>query len=363
MIIFHVVFVFLIIRFTVSLFNFLSNPKLPASPVKHADLVSILIPARNEEHRIGTLLSSINNQSYQNLEVLILDDQSTDSTFELCESYAVKDHRINVFKGKVLPEGWLGKNYACHQLAQKAKGRYLIFIDADTEINDGLIDNALQRMKRGKLALLSLFADQTMKTIGEKLVVPLMHFILLNLLPLRLVRMSKNPAFAAGSGQYMMFDAPLYHQLLWHAQVKDKVVEDIEIVKLIKYYRYPVESLLANGYISCRMYTGFQDAVNGFSKNILSGFNKNIAALFCYLLLVMIGPLFIFFYLNISLLMIAITLIILSRVMISLLSGQNVLWNLILHPLQMLSLIIVSVVSVHKYLTRSVIWKGRTIKQ
>lgn len=363
MLVFYIIFFFLIIRFAVTLFNFISNPKLPSTSKKYTDLVSILIPARNEEGRIAALLQSISSQSYQNLEVLILDDQSSDTTFALCTEYALHDGRFKVFKGNTLPEGWLGKNHACHQLGKLAKGKYLLFIDADTQIKEGLINSVLHRMKAGKLALLSLFTNQIMESIGERMVVPLMHFVLLNLLPLRLVRISKNPAFAAASGQFMLFDSALYHHHSWHAQVKDKVLEDIELIKLIKHYRYNVEALLANGYISCRMYKGYEEGLNGFSKNLLAGFNKNIAGLICYLLLVMIGPLFIASYLSISLLMFAITLIVLTRIMISLLSGQHVLWNVVFHPFQMATLLLISILSVQKHLSKTITWKGRTIKQ
>ncbi|WP_245681389.1 glycosyltransferase [Arcticibacter eurypsychrophilus] len=325
--------------------------------------MSILIPARNEEGRIESLLQSISDQSYQNLEVLILDDQSTDATFNICTAYAQQDDRFKVFKGNKLPEGWLGKNYACHQLGKLAEGKYFLFIDADTQIKEGLINSVIHRMKAGKLALLSLFTNQIMGSIGERMVVPLMHFILLNLLPLRLVRISKNPAFAAASGQFMLFDSALYHHHSWHAQVKDKVLEDIELIKLIKTYRYNAEALLANGYISCRMYKSYEEGVNGFSKNLLAGFNKNIGGLICYLMLVMIGPLFIASYLPVSLFMFAMTLIILSRIMISLLSGQHVLWNVLLHPFQMATLLFIAILSVQKYLSKTITWKGRAIKQ
>ena len=361
MLIFYVVFFFLILRFTVTLFNFISNPKLTATSRTYDHLVSILIPARNEEERILTLLQSLKDQNYQNIEVIILDDDSTDNTFDVCRNFCRSDSRFTVIRGDELPDDWLGKNFACHQLALQAKGKYLLFLDADEIVKDGLINNALHRMKIGKLTLLSLFANQIMATAGERLVVPLMHFLLLNTLPLRLVRLSDKSAFSAASGQFMLFDANTYHKHLWHAQVKDKVVEDIEIMKLIKAYRYKTESLLANGYLFCRMYKGYGDALDGFSKNLLAGFGNNIAGLLCYLLLVMAGPVFIAIYLNTGLLSFALTLIILSRIMISFSSGQNVFLNILLHPLQMVSFILLSVISVKKHVTKKVNWKGRTI--
>lgn len=362
MLIFYVVFFFLIIRFTVTLFNFLSNPKLTHSPKHYDDFVSILIPARNEADTIPLLLNSIIEQDYKHFEVLVLDDDSTDGTFDTCQAFANRDNRFRVIKGKELSGDWLGKNYACHQLAKQAKGKYLLFLDADEVVKKGLINNSLHRMKIGRLSLLSLFTNQQMDTLGEKLVVPLMHFLLLNLLPLRLVRLSPKASLSAASGQFMLFDAATYHLHQWHDLVKDKIVEDVEIIKLIKTYQYNVESLLANGYIFCRMYHGYKEALDGFSKNLLAGFGNNIAALVCYLLLVMLGPVFIAIYLDIQLLFFALTLIILSRIMISLASGQNALVNIVLHPLQMLSFLIIAGLSIKKSLSSRISWKGRIIK-
>ena len=119
--------------------------------------------------------------------MIVLDDDSSDSTYAICAEFAAKHPAFRVIKGKELTGQWLGKNYACHQLAKQAKGEYLLFLDADEKISNGLINSAVHRMHFRSLALLSLFTNQQMKTIGEKLTVPLMHYILLNLLPLRLV--------------------------------------------------------------------------------------------------------------------------------------------------------------------------------
>ncbi|MEO8794459.1 MAG: glycosyltransferase family 2 protein [Daejeonella sp.] len=361
MILLYLVFFFLILRFTVTLFNFISNPKLTYSGKQYQQLVSILIPARNESADILDLLKSIKQQNYSNYEVIVLDDHSDDDTFTICENFAGKNENFKVIRGSKLPKGWLGKNYACHQLAQNANGKYLMFIDADETISDGLINNAVHRMEIQRLTLLSLFTNQVMDTIGERLVVPLMHFLLLNLLPLRLVKLSKNPSFAAASGQFMLFNADDYSKNQWHEQVKHKVVEDIEIIKAVKTFGYKAEALLANGYIHCRMYKSLDEALSGFSKNLLAGFNNNVAGLLFYLTLVISGPIVIWYFGGVQLLFFAVGLIMLSRIMISLSAGQNPWINLVLHPFQMIFLLILSVLSIQKHFTKTITWKGRTI--
>ncbi|MDN3579530.1 glycosyltransferase [Mucilaginibacter flavus] len=352
---------FIILRFTVTLFNFISDPKLRRVSKHYTDKVSILIPARNEADNIIGLLNSIHQQDYPHYEVIVLDDGSTDNTYNICEAFASKHPQFKIIKGDELPAGWIGKNYACHQLAQQATGTYLLFLDADELIQPGLINSAVHRMQVNNLGLLSLFTNQDMPTLGEKLVVPLMHYILLNLLPLKLVSIVKNPSVAAASGQFMLFDADTYRQEQWHRAVKDKVVEDVEIMRLIKTKGYNGEALLANGLINCRMYKNYNEAVNGFSKNFLAAFNYSVIGFLIYLTLLIIFPLVLIITLNLPLISFAFGLIILTRIMISLSSGQNALYNVMLHPLQMANLLIIAVLSIQKHLTGTTVWKGRRI--
>ncbi|MBE7176356.1 MAG: glycosyltransferase [Mucilaginibacter polytrichastri] len=357
----YVIFFFLILRFAVTLFNFISYPKLTPFPHELHDRISVLVPVRDEEENILTLLRSLALQNHPNFEVIVLDDGSTDRTAEIVQDFARSDSRFRLEKGEPLPPGWLGKNFACHQLAQKADGAYLLFLDADERVFPNLFNSAVHRMKSNKLALLSLFTNQEMRGIGERTVVPLMHFILLNLLPLRLVSLVKTPSVAAASGQFMLFDAAVYHQQQWHERVKKHVVEDIEIMRLVKQAGLRGEALLANGMISCRMYRSYASGIDGFSKNLLAGFNYSVPGLLLFLLLVLGGPVFIFISGDIELFVMAVTLILLTRLMISLSAGQNPLWNLLLHPFQMLSLALIAQQSIRRHLTRSVRWKGRNV--
>lgn len=357
----YLVFFFLILRFSVTLFNFISRPMLPRTKLVSSNLVSVLIPARNEANTIGILLQSLQQQDYAALEILVLDDDSSDDTAQVCDQFARADARIRVLKGLPLPNAWLGKNYACHQLAQQASGDYFLFLDADDVVAPGFIAAAVHRMKAHRLNLLSVFTNQLMHTFGEQLLVPIMHYLLLNLLPLRLVKLSANPSFSAASGQCMLFEAQNYRENNWHEQVKNRVVEDVEIMKMLKNSGGQGEALLANGLLYCRMYRGFSESMHGFSKNLLAGFGNSIFGLFSYLFLVVLGPMAIVFYLDSALSLFALGLIILSRIMISLLSGQSVWRNLLLHPLQMGSLLLLSLVSVQKKMTRTVTWKGRTV--
>ncbi|TAE36695.1 MAG: glycosyltransferase family 2 protein [Sphingobacteriales bacterium] len=358
---FYIIFSFLILRFSVTLFNFISNPKLTTTVKNYNDLVSVLIPARNEQNDILTLLHSLQKQNYQAIEVIIFDDASTDNTLAICQSFCKTDKRFTIIGESQLPIGWMGKNHACHQLAQRANGKYFLFLDADETVSNGLINNAIHRMVIGKLALLSLFANQTMLSLGEKLVVPLMHFLLLNLLPLRLVKLSKNPSFAAASGQFMLFDAAIYKAQCWHKQVKNKVVEDIEIMKKVKQLGHTGETLLANNYLHCRMYKSYGQGLNGFSKNLLAGFGGSYLGLSVFTLFITLGFPVIVYCLNSQLVLLALTLILLTKVMVSYMAGQNIISNIILHLAQFFTLLLLSILSIYKSITKTQAWKGRSI--
>lgn len=352
---------FLVLRFTVTLFNFISNPKLTRVNRNYTDLVSVLIPARNEEHNIARLLKSIYDQDYKNYEVIIYDDDSTDRTHSICAAFAKKHTGFSVIKGGELPEGWLGKNYACNQLAAKARGSYFLFLDADVVVQAELINSAVHRMKLYKLGLLSLFPNQEMQTTGEKTTVPLLHYLLLNLLPLRLVFLVKNALFAVACGQFMLFDAGAYRQNQWHSLVRGKVVEDAEIMKKVKTAGYNGDALLANGMVSCRMYKNYDEALAGFSKNALALFNYNIPGLLIYTVLLIGGPILVMTTLNFNLMFFMTGLILLTRIMVSLSAGESVWYNLLFHPVQMINMAVIAFLSIQKHLTKTVVWKGRRI--
>lgn len=226
------VLIFLAVRFVITAWNLLAFPAL--RPTARAPLrkVSVLIPARNEEGNLGPTLDALLAQDCPLHEIIVLDDHSEDGTAALAESYAARTPLVQLIKGTDLPEGWLGKNWACYQLGHAATGESLLFLDADVHVKPGLIGAALAETDRYGLSLLSIFPDQKLGTLGEKAVVPIMHYILLTMLPLSFVRRFATPTLAAGNGQFMLFSAEDYEEIEPHEAVRTYVTEDIEAVKL-----------------------------------------------------------------------------------------------------------------------------------
>ena len=169
------VFGFAVIQLLVALVNLLFRQPLPESDADFQPLVSILIPARNEEQTIGRILKDVQEQSYKNIEVLVYNDQSEDQTAAIVQKLVAKETRIKLINSEGLPDGWLGKNHACYRLAQKAKGEYYLFLDADVRISGNIIHQTVSMVSKHRLGLLTVFPRQLMKTWGEWLVVPSMN--------------------------------------------------------------------------------------------------------------------------------------------------------------------------------------------
>lgn len=360
--VFYIALGFLAIRFTVAVVNLIARPYLrDSAPTSQTESVSILIPARNEVKNIGLTLERLAELDYPQLEVIVLDDSSTDDTLAIASSYAERDNRFQVMQGRKLPETWLGKNWACHQLAQRASGDYLLFIDADVTLKKGAIRGGLAEMKAHQLSLLSIFPDQLMQSQGEKLVVPVMHYLLLSLLPLPLVTASKNPAFAAANGQYMLFSAEDYRKNQWHEQVKQEIVEDIEIMRQVKKAGHRGRVLLGNHLVKCRMYHNFKEGWHGFSKNLLAGFNHSIIGLLVFLFLVVFAWSSISAVTDWKLVGGFLSLALGLRAVLSVLGKQSIGYNLLAHPLQMVIWTGIGFRSIWLRLTGKNEWKGRNI--
>ncbi len=355
----------LIIFFSVSLFNLLTAPKFKVkNDVQFPDkFVSILIPARNEENNISECLDSIINQTYKSYEVIVLDDESTDQTCNIVKRNYGEEKNINLIKGKPLPDNWLGKNWACHQLSQNAKGELLLFLDADVRLHKDSLKIALNFFEETQSNFLSCFPTQKIRNFGEWLVVPLMNFFLLSLLPLRKVFNSNKESFAAANGQFLLIERKAYDLIGGHKAIANKIVEDMELVRTIKKKKLRAITLLGNNFVSCRMYRSFKEAFNGFSKNFYPGFKTKPFIFLTVLSIVIFSFLLpfigIFFYKNF---LYPISLIILIRSITSYLSNQNIIYNLVLHPLQIILMFLIGINSVWKNKFRQVEWKGRKIR-
>lgn len=358
-----ILFAFALVRLLVSFVNLAGKPFWVRSRTRYVSQpeVSVLIPARNEERNIGSLLEDLTLEGAGICEILVYDDRSTDSTPAIVKRCVRENPRIRLLEGVELPAGWLGKNHACYRLAQQATGRYLLFLDADVRIREQAVVRALQYVRQTETKLLSVFPHQLMPDRGTRLAVPLMNWILLSLLPLAAVRRSPKADLCAANGQFLFFDAETYRTLQPHEKFRTAPVEDMAIARYYKRSGHSVGVLLGRGDIECTMYASLPEAIDGFSKNFFSFFGGSEALCYLFAGATTAAPLVVFICLGPLPGVLYLAAVLLIRIFVSRASRQSVVSNLLLMvPQQGVLWRIILTASVRKR-KKQLLWKGRNI--
>jgi hypothetical protein len=254
----------------------LRRPPLPPPAV--TDLVSVLLPARDEAPRIAGCIAAIRASRGADLEVLVGDDGSTDATAELARSAAGEDLRVRVLSLDPPPPGWLGKPSACAQLAAAARGGVLAFVDADVLLAPDALASATALLRGAGLDLVSPYPRQLADGLGPRLVQPLLQWSWLTFLPLRLAERLPEPSLAAANGQLLVCDAAAYARAGGHAAVCGAVLEDVELARAFK--RSGGRTALADGthLATCRMYDDWADLREGYTKSLWAAFGSPAGA-------------------------------------------------------------------------------------
>lgn len=234
--------------------------QVPTSPSAR---VSVLVPARDEAASLGACLDSIGPVH----EMLVLDDGSSDGT-----ACVAAGHGARVLTGAPLPPGWLGKPYACSQLAAAASGDVLVFLDADVRLTPGAIGAAVGMLDALGLDLVSPHPRQEAVSLAERLVQPLLQWSILTTLPLRLAERSARPSLSAANGQFLAVRRATYERAGGH--VPDAVLDDLALLRAIK--RVGGRGVIVDGtqLASCRMYDGWTQLRDGYTKSLWAAFGS-----------------------------------------------------------------------------------------
>jgi chlorobactene glucosyltransferase len=257
------------------MWRFTHGPEIFEGP-----LVSVLIPARNEETNIEKCLDSLRNQHYKNYEILVLNDNSTDNTEKILDRISAEDKRVKVFTGKPLPDDWFGKPFALHQLSSHAKGDILIFTDADTIHSPASISWAVTNLELLKTDMVSGYIGQVFLSFGEIITVPLMFFLTGFVIPLFINRFTKSSLFAAAIGQFIVIRHDVFKAIGGCETFKKKTSEDIYMSRILKKKGYSTRFLNISDHVFCRMYAGYRNAIEGIGKNIFDFLGKNTLIIF-----------------------------------------------------------------------------------
>jgi len=249
----------------------LQQPRLEQAP-----RVSILVPARDEEKTIVQCIKSLLAQDYPDFEVLALDDHSEDHTIELLDGLAAQDSRLRVLNGQALPAGWLGKHWACHQLAAAASGELLLFTDADTRHHPNALSEAVGVLAGEQADFLCAWPRQEVLTWGEWLVVPLIYWAFFAFVPLALAYRTRITALTVAIGQFMLIRRAAYQQVGGYAAIRNHTADDLALARRVKTAGLRWLALDGGNRVSCRMYTNFGQAFQGVTKNLFPAFDYRL---------------------------------------------------------------------------------------
>ncbi|MFP4369122.1 MAG: glycosyltransferase [Candidatus Kapaibacterium sp.] len=361
-----ILLLFLLISITA--INALAGPFLKKKHIiekNKAPKVSVLVPARDEENNIRGSYGSLKKLDYPDYEVIWLDDNSSDSTYEIISNLTKNQENFRVIKGKPLPEGWLGKNWACMQLAEASNGDILVFTDADNRHEPHALTETVHKMEQYRLDMLSAFPRQKTGTLAEKLILPMIDLILYSMLVLWSTLFAKHKMFAAANGQWIAFRKEAYFAHGGHELVKNEVVEDVAFSSKFKSHGRRILTCSGIHAVEARMYHSFGEVWQGLGKNLfgIAGFSVfNLAVMLGIIGISGLGP-FILAVISPDILSaIALALLFIWKGLLALRFKNNFPVSVFLHPISVALIIALGINSY--YLTKSgkISWKGRNIK-
>ena len=237
----------------------------------HGARVAVLIPARNEEANIGACLECALASRNVRLEVLVLDDGSTDRTAEIVSEVATRDERVQLLQAPRLPAGWNGKQHACWILAQASQSETMLFLDADVRVQPGAIERCVAEQQAQRLPLLSGFPRQITAGWMEKLLLPLIHFVLLSFLPMGRMRLSTSAAYAAGCGQFFVAEREAYFASGGHEAIRETRHDGLRLPQLFRGHGYRTDIFDLTELAEVRMYDSAHAVWSGLAKNATEG--------------------------------------------------------------------------------------------
>jgi len=233
--------------------------------------VSVLIPARNEEASIAACVEAVLASQGVELEVIVLDDHSTDRTAEVVREIAAKDGRVRLVPAPELPAGWNGKQFACYTLSQLARFDVLTFLDADVRLTPDALARMVAFRERNGAALVSGFPRQETATLLEKLLIPLINWLLVGYLPMVGMRVLRWAAFGAGCGQWFLTDRASYAAVGGHSAVKASRHDGLTLPRAYRRAGFRTDVCDAAGIAACRMYRSAAGVWLGLAKNAREG--------------------------------------------------------------------------------------------
>ena len=332
----------------------------PRSGGQITQKVSVLVPLRDEEENAVAIVETLAAQeNLSDAEFLILNDNSTDKTYDLVTATVRGDSRFKILQGSALPDGWLGKPWALEQLSQSARGEMLICIDADVRLSKTAIAAAVDSMHEHSLDFFSPYPSQVARTFGERMIQPLLQWSWLSSVPLAIAKRSSNPSFAVANGQFFVVTKTALLQSGGYTSIKNEVLDDMQMARVL--LRNKFRGTVGNGALiaQCHMYSSWSELRNGYAKSLWKGFGGLFGSIIAIALLVLTGIIpIISAAMGSPLGWFAFEAVLVSRLISAKITRAN-LFDSLLHPISSVLLIYLIIYS---WLMRGRIqWKGRTV--
>ena len=338
------------------IFNSLTIRVIKNSPTKASGSVSVLIPMRNEEANVKGCLSSVLAQKgLDTLEVIAIDDGSTDNTSNEVKAFPI----VELISGEKLPDKWLGKLWACQQLAEKSSGDYLVFVDADVRLSDYAVANSISKM--GNWDFISPYPRQLTAGFVQKIFQPLLQWSWLSSVPLLIAQKYSIKSMAVANGQFLIIKRDAYFKSGAHAGIKTEVLDDLMLARNLLKQGYKGGVAEASNIATCHMYKNKMELFKGYQKSLWKAFGPVPGTILAIALLIVTGILpIISTALGSTSGLAAFGLITLSRMISSLRTG-SLPNSAIYHPLAILMLLGLILFSWFGKLTNTITWRDRTV--
>lgn len=238
--------------------------------------VSILVPARNEAHRVlEKSISSMLDQTYNNYELIVLNDRSTDSTQEILEKLKTQNPKLDIIKGREPEKDWLGKPHALQQAFENSKGEWILTSDADICFAPQTLKTVVAYAEENGFDALTLIPKQIFGSFWEKLFMPVFGWFCILAMPLHRVN-DPNRSESMGVGNFFLFRREVLEKIGSFESVKSEVAEDLKLAEILKRQKFKLRIDYAE-FIETRMYSGFREIWEGFTKNLFSAMKFSIA--------------------------------------------------------------------------------------
>lgn len=332
-----------------------------------AKSVSVLIPARNEEETLAECVGAALDQVEAVAEILVYNDGSTDGTQEVLDNLKEQHPgRVRQVKTHPLPDGWAGKPHACQRLAEGAKGRWLLFIDADTRLEPGAVQKLVSAAETTDANMVSAWPRIEMRSFVERLFMPLLNFVVFSLFPAPLARSRRSPSLGIAHGACILADRKTYFELGGHSLVRREMFEDTLLAREWRQLGENSQVIDGRDVVAVRMYSSFTGIWNGFSKNYYPAFS---AAFSFALFQLYMAAAFVALPVAVSALvatgtlaaewLLVVPVSLLPRMLLAV-RFRHPLWSALLHPLQVPVMIALGFRSWWLVrFGRGVSWKGR----